>query len=358
MSLKVEGLTKFFGEVVALDGMTFSVPSGSFTAVLGPSGCGKTTLLRCIAGVETPDSGRIMLGNSVVFSSKDSVNIQPERRNVGMVYQSYALWPHMTVYDNVAFPLKVRKESADNTDSMVTSVLERLGIEGLAGRYPSELSGGQQQRVALARALVYRPPVLLLDEPLSGLDESMRRNVAKDLKSLQESLRLDTIYVTHNREEALWLGDEIIVMNRGKLIASGQTDSLIRNPPNAYTASFLGGMILFKGTLISRNQRYVLVQTEIGKLMCRSVDGFSPGANVLIGINEKNILIQSSDSAENKVTVTIESMIGIQPDGSYEYNVVAGGKRFSAVSKSGDLPNGATATLSLSASDCVAIPNA
>jgi iron(III) transport system ATP-binding protein len=241
--IRVEDLFKTFqgakGEVRALRGVSFEVSKGQLFTLLGPSGCGKTTTLRCIAGLEQPAGGEISVNNRAVFSTLSRTFVPPEQRRIGMVFQSYAIWPHMTVFQNVAYPLGntiSRKELAER----VEQILDRLGLGGLADRLAPNLSGGQQQRVALARALVAEPEVLLLDEPLSNLDAKLREQMRFELKTLHESLNITTIYVTHDQEEALALSDRIGLMHEGELLEVGAPADLYLRPAHRITADFLG----------------------------------------------------------------------------------------------------------------------
>jgi iron(III) transport system ATP-binding protein len=241
--IHVKDLVKTFegahGEVRALRGVSFAVAKGQLFTLLGPSGCGKTTTLRCIAGLEEPHQGEIAINDKIVFSALDGTFIAPERRRIGMVFQSYAIWPHMTVFQNVAYPLAKevhRKELARR----VENVLERLGLGHLQDRLAPNLSGGQQQRVALARALVAEPEILLLDEPLSNLDAKLREQMRFELKSLHEALNITTVYVTHDQEEALALSDRIGLMVDGELIEIGAPMDLYLRPARRITADFLG----------------------------------------------------------------------------------------------------------------------
>jgi iron(III) transport system ATP-binding protein len=265
-AIRVQELSKHFGSIVGIKDINFEVPKGSFVTILGPSGCGKTTLLRCIAGVEEPDRGSIEIGGKLIFSSKEKISVPPEDRGVGMVYQSYALWPHMKVFENVAYPLKVRHSSPAEIKKKVNDELELLEISNLADRLPSTLSGGQQQRVALARALVYSPSILLLDEPLSNLDEQLRQSVRDDLKAIQRRVDVTTIYVTHDRSEALSLSDKIIVLSSGKLMAEGLPLELLQSPPNSFIASFLTGMLVMDGKVSSFDKNVVWLDTNLGMI--------------------------------------------------------------------------------------------
>jgi iron(III) transport system ATP-binding protein len=213
--ITVAGLSKAFGQGLALSDISFSVRDKEFLTLLGPSGCGKTTTLMSIAGFQRPDQGTISCGDRIFFDRAGKVDLAAEDRNLGMVFQSYAIWPHLTVFGNVAFPLKIRRMKRDAVRRRVLDVLELVELAGYAGRYPHELSGGQQQRVALARALVYSPAVLLLDEPFSSLDAKLRERARAWLKHLQGELGLTTLFVTHDQDEALSLSDRIVVMNAG-----------------------------------------------------------------------------------------------------------------------------------------------
>jgi iron(III) transport system ATP-binding protein len=241
--ISVRDLQKSFagasGEVRALRGVSFEVGKGELFTLLGPSGCGKTTTLRCIAGLEQPLSGEIVIDDRPVFSAAGGIFVPPEQRNIGMVFQSYAIWPHMTVYQNVAYPL-AREASRTEIGERVRGILDRLSLGALADRLAPNLSGGQQQRVALARALVAQPQVLLLDEPLSNLDAKLREQMRFELKALQESFGITTVYVTHDQEEALALSDRIGLMHEGELIEVGSPADLYLRPAHRVTADFLG----------------------------------------------------------------------------------------------------------------------
>jgi len=241
--IRIKDLVKSFqgakGEVRALRGVSFEVTKGQLFTLLGPSGCGKTTTLRCIAGLEQPLEGEISVNDRTVFSASNGIFVPPEQRRIGMVFQSYAIWPHMTVFQNVAYPLASglsRRELA----SRVEQILVRLSLGGLADRLAPNLSGGQQQRVALARALVAQPEVLLLDEPLSNLDAKLREQMRLELKALHESLNITTVYVTHDQEEALALSDRIGLMHEGALLEVGAPTELYLRPAHRITADFLG----------------------------------------------------------------------------------------------------------------------
>ena len=245
--VRVSAIHKSFGSIPALRGVGFDVALGRTVSLLGPSGCGKTTMLRSIAGLETPDAGRIGIGNTVVFDSEQMINLPPERRQIGMVFQSYAVWPHMTVGQNVGFPLKIRQTATNVIKLKVHEVLNLVGLTGFAERPSTNLSGGQQQRVALARAIVHEPRLVLFDEPLSNLDAKLRQQMRTELKLLQDRLGFTAIYVTHDQEEALALSDTIVVMNHGRVEAIAPPRELFNNPRTPFVANFVGFDNLYDG---------------------------------------------------------------------------------------------------------------
>ena len=236
----LEGITKRFGDVVAVDNINLEIESGSFFSIVGPSGCGKTTTLRMLAGLERPDSGRIWIGDQLVFSSDDEIFIPAAKRQIGMVFQSYALWPHKRIFENVSFGLEMKKLNKADIKQKTTEVLNLMQIPDLDNRYPSEISGGQQQRVALARELVVDPSVLFMDEPLSNLDARLRMDMRAELRRLHANTGKTIVYVTHDQLEALSLSTQIVVMNEGKLQQIGTPDIIYFNPRNLFVAEFLG----------------------------------------------------------------------------------------------------------------------
>jgi iron(III) transport system ATP-binding protein len=238
--IAVEGLSKTFGQDRALNDISFTVRDKEFLTLLGPSGCGKTTTLMSIAGFQRPDDGAISCGGRIFSDPARKVYVPAEDRNLGMVFQSYAIWPHLTVFGNVAFPLKVRRMKKDAVRRRVMETLELVEMTDYSERYPHELSGGQQQRVALARALVYSPTVLLLDEPFSNLDAKLRERARTWLKHLQTELGLTTLFVTHDQDEALSLSDRIVVMNEGSVLQAGSPEDIYHRPATRFVAEFLG----------------------------------------------------------------------------------------------------------------------
>ena len=245
--LEFRAVVKRFQSVNAVDGISFSLQAGEIFTLLGPSGCGKTTTLRLAAGLEEPDGGEVLINNVTVAAPARGLFAPPEKRQLGMVFQSYAIWPHLSVFENVAFPLRVRKESADAVRQRVLQALDVVGLGGLAERGATQLSGGQQQRVALARALVYQPAILLLDEPLSNLDAKLREQMRVEIRALQRKLNLTVLYVTHDQAEAMTLSDRIAVVNRGRFEQVGTPEEVYEKPATVFVAEFLGHTVSFEG---------------------------------------------------------------------------------------------------------------
>lgn len=289
-TVKVEGLTKRFGETTAAHNVNFVADSQKFVTLLGPSGCGKTTVLRSIAGVEEPDEGQITVGETVVFSKIEKIMVPPEKRGMGMVFQSYALWPHLSVFENIAYPLRVRKLPDNEIKSQVNDVIDLVKLSGLQDRLVPKLSGGQQQRVALARALVYNPSVLLLDEPLSNLDAPLREGMRTELKELQSKIGITSIYVTHDRTEALSLSDQIVLMADGDVKAIGTPQELLDNPPNAYAGILLGGMSVIDGKIVDVSGGATEVEMGGGNLFCKSNLGLPKGNDVKVLIRGSHVI--------------------------------------------------------------------
>lgn len=251
--LSVRGLQKSYGGFRALDDVSFDLPRGEFLVLLGPSGCGKTTTMRSIVGLESPEAGRISLGERVLFDTATGTDVPVNRRGVGMVFQSYAIWPHRSVFDNVAFPLRVRKTPRRELRERTLAALDTVGLAHLADRGASKLSGGQMQRIALARSIVMEPGLLLLDEPLSNLDAQLRDRLRVELKRLQQELGITTVYVTHDQTEALSMADRIAVMFDGSIHQYTDPETLYNDPATLQVASFLGRSNLLEGKATSRS---------------------------------------------------------------------------------------------------------
>lgn len=239
-TITIKNLTKRFGNVVAVNDVSLTIEPGTFLTLLGPSGCGKTTLLRCVAGLEDPDGGEIYIGNKLVFSHSRGISLPPGQRDLGLVFQSYALWPHMTVYKNMTFALEIKKLPKEDMKKRVKESLAEVRMEGYEDRYPREMSGGQQQRIALARMLAYRPSVFLMDEPLSNLDARLRMDMRAELKRLHHVAGATTIYVTHDQVEALTMSSNIAVMKEGVLQQLDTPDTVYHYPANLFVADFIG----------------------------------------------------------------------------------------------------------------------
>jgi iron(III) transport system ATP-binding protein len=279
--------------VRAVDRVSLDAPHGKVLTLLGPSGCGKSTTLRCVAGLERPDDGEILFDDRVMFSRARRTFTPPDRRNVGMVFQSYAIWPHLTVFENVAYPMEVRRRPRREIQDRVGAALALVGLDGLEGRPAPYLSGGQQQRVALARALVYEPEVLLLDEPLSNLDAKIRESVREDLRALQRRLGITTVYVTHDQLEALALSDVVAVMHLGRIVEVGTPQELYARPQTRFTATFLGEISYVTGTAEADGESTVTVRTPWGPVRGGLAATVSSGAPVVAGIRPEHVTLSS-----------------------------------------------------------------
>ncbi|HEX9880263.1 MAG TPA: ABC transporter ATP-binding protein [Candidatus Binatia bacterium] len=283
------------GTVPAVDGVSFTVEPGTFFTLLGPSGCGKSTTLRCIAGLEEPASGEIRISDQVVFSREHNLVVPPNKRGVGMVFQSYAIWPHMTVFENVALPLRAAKRGLRQAQirAKVEQAIAMVRLDGMESRPAPQLSGGQQQRLALARALVGEPKVLLLDEPLSNLDAKLREHMRLELGEMLKHLNITTLYVTHDQLEALAMSHTVAVMQRGKIVQSGPPREIYSRPGSQFVAEFIGQCNFFSGTLSRRSKdgEPALVQTPQAELRCSVRDDIKPGDRVLVCVRPENITL-------------------------------------------------------------------
>jgi len=298
--VRLEEVVKRFDDIVAVDGISMEVPRGSFFALLGPSGCGKTTTLRMIGGFEEPTSGRIFLGD------RDVVGLPPYKRDVNTVFQSYALFPHMTIEDNVAFGLERKNVAKGELKGRVAEMLELVGLAGFGKRKPRQLSGGQQQRVALGRALVNHPRVLLLDEPLGALDLKLRKQMQLELKRIQHEVGITFVHVTHDQEEAMTMADSIAVMNLGHIEQLGRPEELYERPATSFVAGFLGASNLLQGTVEGPDA----VRLENGTLVRAQVDGRS--GRVAAGVRpEKITLGAGGGSNELSGTIAETAYIGV-----------------------------------------------
>jgi ABC-type Fe3+/spermidine/putrescine transport system ATPase subunit len=323
----IERLTMSYGAVPAVRGIDFSVAPGETVTLLGPSGCGKTTTLRCIAGLEVPTGGRITLGDQVVYDSERGVFIEPERRNIGMVFQSYAIWPHMTVGGNVGFPLAIAGVGKAEVQARSRAVLDLVGLGDLAARSAADLSGGQQQRVALARALVHEPRVVLFDEPLSNLDANLRARMRTELQVLQARLGFTAIFVTHDQEEALSLSDHIVIMNRGRVEQSGRPQDIFRNPETAFTARFLGYSNIFPGRVTAIHDGRAVVDLGAGLRLAarwRSPEPPRTGEECMLAFRADRVALQSGGAppGDNRLAGVVETAAFLGT--CFDYAIAAG----------------------------------
>ncbi len=301
--------------VTAVDGVTLEVPQGKILTLLGPSGCGKSTTLRCVAGLERPNDGEIHFDGRVIFSRARKTFTPPERRNVGLVFQSYAIWPHLSVFENVAYSMRVRRVPRGQIQERVRAALALVGLGGLEDRPAPFLSGGQQQRVALARALVYEPEVLLLDEPLSNLDAKVREQVREDLRALQRRLGITTVYVTHDQLEALALSDILAVMHQGRVVEAGDPQVLYSRPRTHFAATFLGEISYFSGTVVGMEGDVVTVSTPSGRLRCPSAEALSAGSAVVVGVRPEHVTLRR-DRPASDVNVFAGTVLSVLFEGT------------------------------------------
>ena len=308
--LRVQNLVKKYqaqvGEPVGgVFDVSFEVKQGELFTLLGPSGCGKTTTLRSIAGLETPDSGQIALDGKIIFDGAAEQMIPMYDRDIGMVFQSYAIWPHMSVFENAAYPLRVSRKvsySRDDIQSRVDHVLTMVGLVKYKNRSATQLSGGQQQRLALARALVREPKLLLLDEPLSNLDAQLREHMRAELKRIQGEWGVTTIYVTHDQAEAMAISDRVAVMDQGKLVQLGTPDEIYELPRSEFVAGFIGRTNMFRGTLQSAAApgSKALVESNIGSIQCHFPAQSHAGQTVSFVIRPENVLLQPASGTKEQ----------------------------------------------------------
>jgi iron(III) transport system ATP-binding protein len=298
--ISVSGLSKSYGSFRALADVSFSIGAGHGLALLGPSGCGKTTILRCIAGLETPDTGRIDIGGVTVFDAARKIDLPPERRELGIVFQSYAIWPHMSVGENVGLPLKVRRVPAKEIAQRVDDTLALVGLKGWHERSAMALSGGQQQRVALARAIVHHPRLVLFDEPMSNLDTQLREEMRVDLRLMQERIGFTSVYVTHDHGEAFSLARDVLVMNRGQVEMKGEPHDVYFNPSTPFVAKFFGYNVLDAIAITPRE-----VELAPGLRLAVAPHDLAPGAPVTLCIRKEDIALQESEGSSCMVEAQV-----------------------------------------------------
>jgi iron(III) transport system ATP-binding protein len=312
--LRVERLRKVFVtgrppvEKAAIDTVDFTIAAGEIVVLLGPSGCGKTTTLRCVAGLEHPTSGRIAIGGTAYTDPAAGILVPPRSRNLGMVFQSYAVWPHMTVRQNVVYPLKARNVPRSERASAVQRALELVELLDYADRPVTQLSGGQMQRVALARSMVYDPQILLLDEPLSNLDAQLRLRLRDDLRRIIKRAGLTALYVTHDQTEAVVLGDRIGVMRDGKLLQIDTPKEIYNRPADLFVARFTGATNVIHGRVVSNDHRFATIETKSGdKLLTRSGAGLRDGLAAQVALRPDNVIFGPTGNTPNQFTARVES---------------------------------------------------
>jgi len=358
-SLKITGLSKRYGDVVALAPTDLEVAQGEFLTLLGPSGSGKTTLLSLIAGLSSPDGGQLLI------DGKDATYGAPYERDIGMVFQNYALFPHMTVAENIVFPLKMRKVDAASARKRAAEALELVRLPHVAQRFPRELSGGQQQRIALARCLVYRPAIVLMDEPLGALDKKLRDQMQLEIKRIHRELKTTIVYVTHDQEEAMTMSDRICLMNHGKIEQLGTPSELYFRPRTLFVADFLGESNLLEGTVerVEGGQADVRFAQDGGRARALAHAELAAGSKVRVMVRPQNIGVRAGPADVNSVRGTVlDSMITGSLTKLYVNAPAAGSDPvvlcYPTSSAAATHPIGADITLHWSGSDAVAVPEA
>jgi ABC-type Fe3+/spermidine/putrescine transport system ATPase subunit len=366
--VRVAGLTKRYGEHLAVDRVTLEVEQGHTLALLGPSGCGKTTILRCIAGLEQPQDGLIEIGGKAVFDGARKLNLLPEQRELGIVFQSYAVWPHMTVAENVGFPLKVRRVAKGESADRVKRMLEIVGLGAWADRPATNLSGGQQQRVALARALVHEPRLVLFDEALSNLDAQLREQMRIELKLLQDRLGFTAIYVTHDQAEAFGLAEHVVVMSRGRVETRGAPRQVFHWPGTPFVARFLGFNLLQGRVAGTRHAADGTMQAEMLldgaeglRIWGRVEDGMAlaTGTPSLACVRKEQVQLLprgSVDATENVLPGTVRgsSFLGLSEE--YVLGLGTAGTEFHAVQPYAGFETGDVVRMRIRPEDCVVLP--
>ncbi|WP_370321622.1 ABC transporter ATP-binding protein [Oricola sp.] len=309
--IHLRSLAKSYGSKSIIESLDLDVAEGEFLTLLGPSGCGKTTTLRMIAGLEKPSGGSISFGDRVVASPERNIFVAPEARNLGMVFQSYALWPHMTVFDNVAYPLRMRRTARRDIAERVQDALRLVGLSDYADRSVSMLSGGQQQRVSVARAVSAHPGLLLFDEPLSNLDAKLRASMRAELRTLQQRLGITAVYVTHDQLEALAMSDRVLVMNKGEVMQIGTPEDIFRQPNNRFVADFVGFENLLTGTVEETGQDGCAIRMQSGEVLRAGNCGTRPtGETVCVALRANRVGLTATASADRSVNdfdATIEA---------------------------------------------------
>jgi iron(III) transport system ATP-binding protein len=327
MHISVEHLTMRYGDVVAIDDVSLEIAAGEMMVLLGPSGCGKTSTMRSIVGLETPVAGRITIGDTVMFDADRHINVPPNKRDIGMVFQSYAIWPHKTVAQNVGFPLRMQGVGREESRSRVAEALALVGLEGYGDRGASKLSGGQMQRVALARSIVMRPKVLLLDEPLSNLDAKLRDRLRFELKSIQQELGLTSVYVTHDQSEALALADHVAVMRSGVIVQMATPQVVYHEPVSKFVADFLGVTNIYEATVTRTSPGGgAVVQLTGTDLELETAGAAQVGARVSVCVRPEAPTLHRSEPLPSgnvfKAEIQLSSFLGTH--GRYGVDIAGG----------------------------------
>lgn len=308
-NLSINNVTKYYKNFKAVDNVSLSIDKGEFLTILGPSGSGKTSILKLIVGFENVNSGEIMLDNKNIEMKK------PHERNIGMMFQNYALFPHMTINENIAYPLKLRRESKAEITKKVTEILKLVDLEEVGDRYPKQLSGGQQQRVALARAIVFNPPLLLLDEPLGALDRNLRQKMQLEIKHIQQKVGITTISVTHDQEEALTMSDKICIMNKGKVEQIDTPENIYIKPKNRFVAEFMGEINILEGEILELKRNIALVKIfnkQLIKVEVENSNEFLEKEKILVTLRPENvIMVENKLEYENTVDAVVNETIFI-----------------------------------------------
>ncbi len=359
MEIRIRGVSKYYyseGKTIkALDDVNLIIPANKIFTLLGPSGSGKTTLLRCIVGLEVPDTGEISIGDDLVWSKDKNISVPPERRGLGMVFQTYAIWPHMSVFDNVAYPLQVRNLPRDVIRERVAKTLRFVQLEGFERRPATKLSGGQQQRVALARALVAEPKVILFDEPLSNLDAKLREETRKELRAFLGKLQITAVYVTHDRVEALALSDSIAVMRAGRIVETGTPKKIYFDADHRFVADFIGRANLVKATVRADEGGYSVVDCALGRIVCQHRD-VPVGSEATLCIRPEFIRIVGGEAQarSNLVNGRIESLVFVGE--AYEAEIRVGDEQLLAkIDPEANLNEGDAVSFTLEPAHCLLV---
>jgi iron(III) transport system ATP-binding protein len=329
VEIRIRHLSKSFyvkgKKIEAVKNVDLTIPPSKIFTILGPSGCGKTTLLRCLAGLEFPDSGEIEIGSELVWYKERKIFVPPDKRGIGMVFQTYAIWPHMSVFENVAYPLQVSKVPTKEIKSRVTEALAHVRLVGFEDRAATRLSGGQQQRVALARALVFKPRVILFDEPLSNLDAKLREEMRNELRRFLTQLNMTTLYVTHDQIEALALSDVIAIMNDGAIVETGTPKEIYLRPKDRFVADFIGKANLIEGKVTTVKNHQAIIDSPIGRIVSEAVGDVREQDRITVRIRPTSFQLADEEKEFNTFNAKVESLVFVGE--SYEATVKINGLR-------------------------------